>query len=199
MAEGPGLRRGAPHPDRGPVGAAAPRARAHLGQVAAVVGAHGGQGLLLLQVVLRSPLGVLLLPPGFLFLQRPRPRGLSAGLRGPARGSRAGQGEPGRWPRSPAGAGSGAGKGPPAHRQPVLALPLLLGPDPLLLGSLRTPLLLWREEQVNLASPAPAPPPGATARPRLPPEGPRLTILSLRAISSSSSFFRASKWLSMRA
>lgn len=46
---------------------------AHLGQVAAVVGAHGGQSLLLLQVVLGSPLGVLLLPAGLLLLQRPRP------------------------------------------------------------------------------------------------------------------------------
>lgn len=54
-------------------------ARAHLGQVAAVVGAHGGQSLLLLEVVLRSPLGVLLLPPGFLLLRTPRPAPRRAG------------------------------------------------------------------------------------------------------------------------
>lgn len=105
-------------------------------------------------------------------------------------------------PRSPAGvrgtlgrtgnlSGQGCGAGP--HRQPVLALPLLLGADSLLLRSLRAALLLRADEQVGPALPLWCP----AAPPHLPPRG--LTILSLRAISSSSSFFRASKWLSMSA
>lgn len=72
--EGGTLRGSAPGPEAGgPEAGGRPAPCAHLGQVAAVVGAHGGQGLLLLQVVLGSPLGVLLLPAGLLLLQRPRP------------------------------------------------------------------------------------------------------------------------------
>ena len=55
-------------PARAAAGCSA-RARAHLGQVAAVVGAHGGQSLLFLQVVLRPPLGVLFFPPRLLLLR----------------------------------------------------------------------------------------------------------------------------------
>lgn len=69
--------------------------------------------------------------------------------------------------------GSGARAGP--HRQPVLALPLLLGTDPLLLRSLCAALLLRPEEQVGPALPA-----LVSGRPRLhlpcpctPPPAPR--------------------------
>lgn len=43
----------------------------YLGQVAAVVGTHGGQSLFLLHVIFSSPLGILLLSSGLLLLWRP--------------------------------------------------------------------------------------------------------------------------------
>lgn len=119
-------------------------------------------------------------------------RGGWAGLGSGRAGSRAGGCTGGQG-------GGRAGRGPP-HRQSVLAFPLLLRPDPLLLGSLCSAFLLWPEGtgQPSLALPwtpghnhQPASAQSCRAALR--------AILSLRATSSSSSFFRASKWLSMRA
>lgn len=201
---------------------------AHLGQVAAVVGAHGRQSLLLLQVVLGSPLGILLLPAGLLLLQRPdattqgQARCPSPQCPGPPRpalsgssrswaGSALSQGccralvtgqgwgssaTVGQGPWRARGPVTGGQEGHRPHRQPVLALPLLLGADPLLFGPLRTALLLRPEEWVSPARLALAPRKVTAAC--LLPDCLR-TILSLSAISSSSSFLRASKWLSMRA
>lgn len=76
MAEGPGLGPGVLRCPAGKRGAGLPRAlstHTHLGQVAAVGGAHGGQSLLLLEVVLSPPLSILFLPPGFLLLWRTHP------------------------------------------------------------------------------------------------------------------------------
>lgn len=95
--------------------------------------------------------------------------------------------------------GPGWERGHGPHRQSVLALLLLLGADSLLLSSLRTALLLRPEEQLSPALPTPAPPHQSAWHLHPHPQLPQLTILSLRATSSSSSFFRASKWLSMSA